>query len=58
MNVLALVLFASAGLLVVMSLSTLYATNVTFWKGRVSPWSLYLLVAAALVSVAALLIGL
>lgn len=37
MNILSLVLFACAGLMVVVSLSSMYATNVTFWKGTPRP---------------------
>lgn len=58
MTILPLVLFACAGLLVVAGLSGLYATNVTFWKGHVSSWSVYLCVAAGFVAAAALLIAL
>lgn len=58
MNILPLVLFACAGLLVVAGLSSMYATNVTFWKGHVSPWSVSLCVAAGLVAGVAMLLAL
>lgn len=58
MNILSLVLFACAGLMVVVSLSSMYATNVTFWKGHTSPWAVFLGAAALLVLAAALMIGL
>lgn len=57
MNILSLVLFACAGLLVVVSLSSLFATNVTFYKGRSAPWAVYVGAAAFLVVAAAMLIG-
>ncbi|GAA4528451.1 hypothetical protein GCM10023160_26200 [Brachybacterium paraconglomeratum] len=57
MNTLSLALFACAGLMVVVSLSSMYATNVTFWKGRTSPWAVFLGAAALLVLAAALMIG-
>lgn len=58
MAILSLVLFACAGLLIVVSLSSLYATNVTVRKGHNSPWALYLGIAAFVVAVFALLFGL
>jgi hypothetical protein len=58
MTTLGLVLFVCAGLLVIASLSSLYVTNVTFWEGHTSRWTLYLGIAALLLALVALLIGL
>lgn len=57
MSTLSLVLFACAGVLILVSLSSLYATNVTFWKGHSSPWALYFGIAAFVLAILALLTG-
>lgn len=58
MGSLSLILFACAAVLIVASLSSLYVTNVTFWKGHTSRWTLYLGAGAFVLAILALLTGL
>ncbi|MGP5251142.1 hypothetical protein [Brachybacterium alimentarium] len=60
MNLFPLVLFAGASILLVVSLSSMYATNVTCWKGKghISPWAAYVCIAAIVVAAAGFLLTL